>query len=127
MAGINGYNGEILDLLFPLGVIVRGNTEILDLVLDDGSTSDYTGFKMLLSFDTVIDCTDTNTPDLEIDIPLVDAGTGAFSGYLTDDQSFEFSPGNMNVSLKYIDADGKAFILDMTKYKVVNCINPKRA
>lgn len=126
-SGINGYNGEILDEFFNLGVIVRGNTVPLDLTLSDGVTTDYTGFSMLMTFDTVITCEDTHTPDLEITVPLVDAANGVFSGYLTDDDAFNFAVGDINVSLKYIDSDGRAFILDMAKYKVVNCLNPKRA
>lgn len=126
MSGINGYSGDILSEFFNLGVIVRGNTVLLDLKLDDGSTTDYTDFSMIMTFDTVITCEDGHVPDLEIEIPLVDAANGIFSGYLEDDDSFGLAPGNINISLKYIDSDGRAFILDMDKYKVVNCINPRR-
>lgn len=127
MAGINGYSGDILSEFFNLGVIVRGNTVPLDLTLDDGSTTDYTGFVMLMTFDTAITCEDGHVPELEITIPLVDAANGIFSGYLEDDDSFGLSPDEkINISLKYIDSDGRAFILDMSKYKVVNCINPRR-
>lgn len=127
MSGINGYSGDILSEFFNLGVVVRGNTVPLDLTLDDGATTDYTGFSMIMTFDTVITCEDGHVPDLEIEIPLVDATNGIFSGYLEDDDSFSFAPGNINISLKYIDSDGRSFILDMDKYKVVSCINPRRA
>ncbi len=124
--GLNGYTGELLDSFFPSAVIVRGNTVPLYITLDDGVTVDYTGFKMLLSFDPTITCDDTHVPELEISVPLTDPANGVFTGDLTDDESFAFTPGTMNVSLKYIDADGKAFIVDMAKYKVVNCLNPTR-
>lgn len=125
--GINGHSGDILDLIFPLELIVRGSTVPLDITLTDNLVTDYTGYKIYLSFDTVLTCVEGHIPDLEIDVPLVSATEGTFFGYLTDDDSFAFSAGNINISLKYIDADERTFIADMAQYKVVNCINPKRA
>lgn len=126
MKAINEFSNEALEVIFPNGNVVRGNTYPVTVTIkDDGVAHDITGYALYVSFHSTLTCEDT--PDVQADIPITDAAGGIFSGFVTDDDTYNLNAGNTYVSIKYIDDDGHTFIFDMAKIKVVNCVNSIRA
>ena len=125
--GVNEFSGKTLDQFIKNGVIVRSNTIPITLVYkEDGVAQPITGFELWVTISSAIDSSDGSTILLEKQIPIADATTGLFSGTITDDETFALLLGTTYVSLKLIDSSGQSFIIDMAKYKVLDCANPKR-
>ena len=98
----------------------------LNFFENDGVTPlDVTDWEVWLAFSKKKDC---NAPELEIQIPLINALGGIFSGDITDTETFTLDGDKKYyASAKYIRNDGASFVFDKAKLKVYNCVNPRIA
>jgi len=124
--GVNGYSGLTLDQFIQNSVIVRSDTiPVAVTYKEDGVIKDVTGFELWLTLVSSINSADPTKIILEKKIPITDAAGGAFSGSITDGETYALPLGSFTISMKIIDPLGQSFIIDMAKYKVLDCANPR--
>lgn len=118
MAGINGFPGFISDF-------VRGTTRDFHIsVKKDGEAVDITGCKFYITFSEA--CLPVETPQLEIIIdPPSSPLTGETIGVIADDQTLTFKAQTYYYSVRFINASGSAYVVDMGKIKVKEAISER--
>jgi hypothetical protein len=116
MAGINGYPGFISDF-------VRGTTkDFIISISRDGQPVDITGSKFYITF--AYDQDPATAPALEIVIdPPTNPTEGKTLGEITDTDTWSLNAGSVYYSVRYINASGAAYVIDMAKIKVNEAIS----
>ncbi len=119
MSGLYNYPGF-------LGDIIRGDTLDFMITMKDsaGDPLDISGSKFYLTFDTALD--PDGTPFLQITIDPTDPTEGKTTGEVTDDQTFSMQPGTWFYSIRFINALGAAYVLDIGRIKVRDGVSGKR-
>lgn len=111
--GLQGYPGFIKD-------IPRGHTKDFAIsVSRAGVPVDITGAKFYISFSKELD--PAVTPDLELTIdPPTDPLNGKTTGVISDSETLALEPGTYYYTVKYINALGAAYVLDLAQIEVYN-------
>ncbi len=119
MEGINGYSGKMFR------DITRGETLpfTFRFTLKDGTPRDVTGWTVYVAFNTALD---SSVPIHESVFLPGDPLTGVISGFVEDDETFALAKGTYYASARYVNSDGRAFIIDMAKVKVMEGANATR-
>ena len=116
MAGLNGYPGFISDIL-------RGDTK--DFVIEisrNGAAVDISGAKFVIVFKAEFDPEAPAIMTKTID-PPTDPTNGKTDGELTDTETLALSPGQLYYTVRYINPAGKAYVIDMGKIEVLQCLD----
>ena len=119
MAGINGFAGFISDF-------IRGTTRDFSIKLSrDGVPIDITDCKFYITFSR--DITHLTEPELEIVIDSpTDPINGSTVGKITDDETWLFSVGFLFYSVRFVNAIGDTYVIDMGKIKVIEAISNRK-
>lgn len=129
MAGINGFPGFLSD--FPKGHTKKFTIEMTverEDINNPGSVIkepiDLTGCKFYLTFD--VDLESDTAPPLEILIdPPSDPLNGKTSVVISDTQSASLEAGKMFYSVRFVNADGEVFVIDMGKIKILKSVSTR--
>jgi len=131
MAGMNGYPGYITD--FPKGHTKKFSIS-MSIEIDDPNNEgskmeepvDLTGCKFYITFDT--DLESTTAPVLEIIVdPPTDPTNGKTSVIINDAQTLGLEAGKIFYSIRFVNADGEAFVIDMGKIKILKSVSTRIA
>ncbi len=110
MAGLYDYPGILKDI--PQGTTVPLEFTFTDDELTPIDITDYS-LQILLAAQL------GDEPDLVINLPVGNAGTGVFVGEISDEQTAELLTGTYFYTIKYTKPDGRTYIIDMGKIKVL--------
>lgn len=118
MAGINGFPGFITD-------IVRGSTRDFHIAMTKNDVPvDITGSQFYVTFREVIDPIAEPTLEILIDPPTAPLD-GETVGVITDEQTYALPVCTLYYSVKFINSDGAAYVIDMGKIKVLEAISSR--
>jgi len=120
--GLDGHNGAFFPE-FTRGETVPFSFQITD---DDDQPKDITGWMLYVAMTTSRSCYDANTPEIDKAIAPQDAPNGIFSGEITDDETFGLAAGTVYGSIRVIDNNGRAFVVDKARLTVGECVSPRR-
>jgi len=115
MAGIDGFPGFIKSF-------TRGSTKDFTIqVKKNGEVLDITGASFVVSFATEL--TADGTPDLTVTIdPPTDPTNGKTTGQITDTQSWSLPAGKIYYTVRYINSDGKPYVIDRGRIEIFEAI-----